>query len=640
MKKRAYRIAISAVIFILAILNPIDNKILRTGLFFAAYIIIAYEVIRKAFKNLFSGSLMDENFLMTVASLGAFIIGEYPEAVAVMLFYEIGEYFQAYAVENSRKSIAEAMNIVPEYANVYREGDWQQVDPDEVLIGEKILIKAGERVPLDGIVLDGHGTIDTSALTGESVPREVEAGAEILSGCINMNSVITVEVKKDYESSTVNTILNFVEDSLTKKSKQERFISRFARYYTPIVVFSALALAFLPPLLIAGQTLSNWVYRALIFLVVSCPCALVVSVPLTFVGAMGGASRKGILVKGANYLEALAKADTAVFDKTGTLTKGTFELKQIKGQAVSDDELLELAAYAESFSDHPIGQSVIKAYEKKGGSIDNSRISQAKEIAGRGVSVLLDGAELLAGNSKLMKEHNIEFEAMHEVGTHIYVAYKGKFLGSLLIADTIKEDAPHAMEDLHQEGFKRLILLTGDSKEVAAEVSHKLGLTDFRAELLPSDKVIEFEKIIENSDGKAIFVGDGINDAPVIARADVGIAMGAFGSDAAIEAADIVIMTDEPSKIAQAVRISKKANFIAKQNTFFAIAVKMLVLILASFGLSSMWAAIFADVGVTVLAILNAFRTMSVKNPVINLKTHTKDISANGIANTKESVRG
>lgn len=613
MKKRLWRIIIGAIAFIGAIIVNLNIEWLRIALFVISYIIVGGDIIMKAAKNIIRGKVFDENFLMGLATIGAFLIGEYPEGVSVMLFYQIGELFQDYAVNKSRRSVASLMDIRPDYANLKKGDEIVKVDPDEVNIGDIIIIKAGERVPLDGKVLEGSSTVDTSALTGESLPREVEAGDEILSGCININGLITVEVSKEYEESTVSKILDLVENASSKKSNSEQFITKFARYYTPIVVIIAVLLAFLPPLIIKGAIFSDWIYRALSFLVVSCPCALVISIPLTFFGGIGGASKKGVLVKGSNYLEALAKTEIVVFDKTGTLTKGVFNVQEIHPEGISREELLELTAYAESYSNHPISQSLKRAYGKE---INNRCISDVQEISGHGVRALVKGRRVSAGNIKLMKKMNISYFEGEIIGTVVHVALDNKYAGYIVIADEIKEDSAKAIRELKKANIKQTVMLTGDNKSVATKVGNELALDKVYSELLPGDKVEKVEELFSKKSqrGMLAFVGDGINDAPVLARADIGIAMGALGSDAAIEAADVVIMTDEPSKIATAMRVSKKTLKIANQNIAFAIGIKVLVLILSALGTTTMWAAIFADVGVTIIAILNSFRAMNVKS--------------------------
>ena len=613
MKNRLWRIIIGAIFFIVAIVIDTNIEWLNIALYLISYIIVGGDIVKRAVRNIFKGKVFDENFLMSIATIGAMLIGEYPEGIAVMLFYQVGELFQSYAVDKSRRSIADAMDIRPDYANVKRGDEVIKVDPDEVQIGDIIVIKPGERVPLDGKVIEGNSMVDTSALTGESVPREVEVGHEILSGCINVNGVITAEVTKEYGESTVSKILDLVENASSKKSQSEQFITKFARYYTPIVVIIAVFLAIIPPLVIDGATFSDWIYRALTFLVVSCPCALVVSIPLSFFGGIGGASRKGILVKGSNYLEALAEAEIIVFDKTGTLTKGVFNVQEVHPEGVSKEELLELTAYAESYSNHPISNSLKQAYGKE---IDNGRISDVEEVSGHGVIATVDGKKVSAGNIKLMKKLNIPCYEGEVVGTVVHVGIDDKYAGYIVIADEAKEDSARAIMELKEAKIKQTVMLTGDTKNVASKVAKQLGLDKVYSELLPGDKVEKVEELLaqKSAKGKLAFVGDGINDAPVLARADIGIAMGGLGSDAAIEAADIVIMTDEPSKIATAIKVSKKTLRIARQNTVFSIGIKIIVLILSAFGIATMWAAIFADVGVTIIAVLNAFRALNVKN--------------------------
>ena len=613
MTKRLWRIIIGAALLATAVLLNLNNEWLQIALFIISYIIVGGDVVKRAVKNIFKGQVFDENFLMSIATIGAFFIGEYPEGVAVMLFYQVGELFQSYAVGKSRKSIASLMDIRPDYANVKKGDELVKVDPDEVQIGDIIVIKAGEKIPLDGKVIEGSSMIDTSALTGESVPREVEVGSDILSGCININGVITAEVTKEFGESTVSKILDLVENASSKKSNSEQFITKFARYYTPVVVIIAVFLAIIPPLVIDGATFSDWIYRALAFLVVSCPCALVISIPLSFFGGIGGASKKGILVKGSNYLEALAETEIVVFDKTGTLTKGVFNVQEIHPEGVSKEELLELTAYVESYSNHPISLSLKRAYGKE---IDNGRISDVEEISGHGVVATVDDKKVMAGNIKLMKMMDIPYFKGELIGTAVHVAVNNKYIGYIVIADEVKEDSAQAIKELKAANIKQTVMLTGDNKSVGSKVAKELGLDKVYAELLPADKVEKLEELFsqKSKKGKLAFVGDGINDAPVLARADIGIAMGGLGSDAAIEAADIVIMTDEPSKIATAMKISKKTLKIAHQNIVFAIGIKIIVLILSAFGITTMWAAIFADVGVTIIAVLNAFRALNVKN--------------------------
>ena len=586
------------------------------AVFLTAYVIVGGDVVKRAVGNIGKGQVFDENFLMTIATVGAFFVGEYPEAVAVMLFYQVGELFQSYAVNRSRKNITELMDIRPDFANVRRDGVEAQVDPDEVAVGETIVVKPGERIPLDGVITKGNSSLDTMALTGESVPREVLCGEEVISGCINLTGVLEVQVSKPFGESTVSKILDLVENASSKKAEAENFITKFARYYTPIVVLCAAVLAVIPPLFLGGW--STWIYRGLTFLVVSCPCAVVISVPLSFFGGLGGASKAGVLIKGSNYLEALAEAEIVVMDKTGTLTKGTFKVTEVKPasengvEVISGEKLLELTAYAESYSNHPISLSIQKAYGKE---LDKNRLESTEELAGHGVHAVIDGFDIYAGNEKLMRQQKISFTNAAQIGTIVHVAKNDQYLGYILIADEIKEDAAECIRGLKAEGVNRVIMLTGDRKETADYVASQIGLTEVHSELLPGDKVDEVEKIIasKSSKGRLVFVGDGINDAPVLARADIGIAMGGLGSDAAIEAADVVIMTDEPSKIAAAMRISRKTLGIVKQNIVFALGVKILVLILAAFGIANMWLAVFADVGVAVIAILNAMRAMQVK---------------------------
>ena len=581
----------------------------NNGIYIIAYIIVGLEIVRKAVKNIFRGKVFDENFLMSVATIGAFAIGEYPEAVAVMLFYQIGELFQSYAVDKSRKSIASLMDIRPDYANVYREGNIETVNPEEVKIGETIVIKPGEKIPLDGKIIEGKTTLDTKALTGESLPREVSEGDEVLSGCINLNGMIKIEVTKEFGESTVSKILDLVENASSKKSKSENFITKFAKYYTPTVVIIALILAIVPPLVIQGATFSDWIYRALSFLVVSCPCALVISIPLSFFGGIGGASKRGILIKGSNYLEALSNTEIAVFDKTGTLTKGVFEVQEVKPVDISNEELLKIAAYAENYSNHPISKSIKQAYHKP---IDEKEIINSEELSGLGIVAKIGEKNVLVGNEKLMQEKQIEFEKCNKIGTILYIAIDGKYAGYILIADKIKDDTKQTIEELKKNDIKQTIMLTGDKKEVGESVAKEVGIDKVYTELLPTDKVQKVEELLKTKSpkGKLAFVGDGINDAPVLTLADIGIAMGGLGADSAIEAADIVIMTDEPSKIINAIKLSKKTMRIVKENIVFAIFIKILVLVLTAFGLSTMWEAVFADVGVSIIAIINALRVL------------------------------
>lgn len=612
-KKKLIRIIISTLLFTSAIIFKPSEKTLLFILYLASYIIVGYDVILKALRNIANGQVFDENFLMGIASIGAFFLGEYPEGVAVMLFYQIGELFQSHAVDRSRKSIASLMDIRPDFANVKRGEDILTVDPDEVQIGETIVIKPGEKVPLDAVVLEGFSMVDTSVLTGESIPKEIAAGDELLSGCINTSGMLVAKVTKEFGESTVSKILDLVENASSKKSNSENFITKFARYYTPIVVIMAVFLAIIPPVIMPNATFSDWLGRALTFLVISCPCALVISVPLSFFGGLGAASRNGVLIKGSNYLEALAKTEIVVFDKTGTLTKGVFKVQEIFPQNISKQGLLEMAALTENYSNHPISKSLKEAYGKQ---IDTSRISDTEEIAGHGVIATVDGLEVAVGNKKLLVALNLpQKDTKDAVGTIVHVIIDKQYKGYIVIADEVKEDAKKTIADLKAAKIKQTVMLTGDSKVIAQRVANELGLDKVYSELLPTDKVEKVEQLFkEKSDkGKLVFVGDGINDAPVLARADIGIAMGALGSDAAIEAADIVIMTDEPSKITTAMKVSKKTLSIAKQNIIFALGVKFLVLILGALGLASMWAAVFADVGVSVIAILNAIRILNVK---------------------------
>lgn len=604
------RIIVAAVLFAAGGLLHLEGWV-ELGVYLVCYAVIGWDIVWKAITNILHGQVFDENFLMTIATVGALILGEHSEGVAVMLFYQVGEWFQSYAVSKSRRSITSLMDIRPDYANIEKDGKLLQVDPEDVKIGDTIIVKPGERVPLDGKIIKGSSTLDTSALTGESMPREVEAGMEVISGCINQTGILTIQTTKEFGESTVAKILDLVENASDKKGKMENFITRFAWYYTPVVVFAALALAILPPL-VTGQAFSIWIYRALTFLVISCPCALVISIPLSFFGGIGGASKIGVLVKGSNYLEALAYTETVVFDKTGTLTKGSFAVTEIQANGMTDEELLELAAYAEDYSNHPISLSIQKAYGKK---IDNSRITDVQEIAGHGVQAVIDGMTVLAGNAKLMEREHIPYTASNAIGTVVYVAFDGRYAGCIVIADEIKADAPAAIKTLKAAGIRQTVMLTGDADAVGQDVAHRLGLDRAYTELLPADKVDRVEELLAQKSDKGMlaFVGDGINDAPVLARADVGIAMGALGSDAAIEAADVVLMTDEPSKIAAIMQIARKTIRISNENIVFALGVKFLVLILGAVGRANMWAAVFADVGVSVIAILNAIRAMRVK---------------------------
>ncbi len=609
MKKRGIKIIVAFVLFIISLVIKFPNEWLNNGIYILLYLIVGLDIVLKAIRNIFRGKVFDENFLMTIATIGAFAIGEFPEAVAVMLFYQVGELFQSYAVNKSRKSIASLMNIRPDYANVKRNEEILKVNPEDVNIGETIIVKPGEKVPLDGTIIKGKSMLDTSSLTGESLPRAVKENDDILSGCINQNGLLEIKVTKEFGKSTVSKILDLVENASNKKSKSENFITKFAKYYTPAVVIIAIFLAAIPPLVIKGAEFTDWIYRALTFLVVSCPCALVISIPLGFFGGIGGASKRGILVKGSNYLEALSDAEIVVFDKTGTLTQGVFEVQKIEAEGISNEELLKYAAYAENYSNHPIALSVKKAYRKE---IDTKLISNIEELSGLGIKAKIQDKDVIIGNEKLMKEKNIEYKKCSEIGTILYVAIDNKFTGYILIADKIKKDSKEAIIKLKKSGIRKTIMLTGDRKDVGENVAKKLELDEVYTELLPDGKVEKIEELIKTKTkkGKLVFVGDGINDAPVLAISDIGIAMGGLGADSAIEAADIVIMTDEPSKINDAIKISKKTMKIVKQNIIFAITIKILVLILSAFGLSTMWEAVFADVGVSVIAIINSLRAL------------------------------
>lgn len=601
------RIGASALLLLAAFLLPLQG-VPRLIAFLLPYAVIGWDVLWKAVRNIVHGQVFDENFLMALATVGAFFTGEFPEGVAVMLFYQVGELFQSYAVGRSRKSIASLMDIRPDYANIERDGQLKQVDPGEVAVGDVIVVKAGEKVPLDGVILEGASSLDTAALTGESLPRDVEPGDDVISGCINQSGLLRVRVTKAFGESTVARILNLVENSSSKKAKAENFITKFARYYTPCVVIGALLLAVLPPLFFGGAW-NDWIHRALIFLVISCPCALVISVPLSFFGGIGGASKCGILVKGGNYMEVLAGTDIVVFDKTGTLTKGVFNVTAIHPDTVSEAQLLELAALAESYSDHPISRSLKEAYNRE---IDTGRVRAVEELAGRGVRAVIDGKSVCVGNDTFMDELGVKWHPCHHVGTTVHVEVDGLYAGHIVISDEIKADAADAIGLLRQQGVRKTVMLTGDAKAVGESVAQQLGIDEVYTQLLPADKVARVEELLENKGPKEklAFVGDGINDAPVLSRADIGIAMGAMGSDAAIEAADIVLMDDKPSKIATAIEIAKKTLRIVRQNIVFALAVKALVLALGAFGLANMWEAVFADVGVSVIAILNAMRAL------------------------------
>lgn len=606
-KKMLTRILVSAVLFALSFLLPLSG-VFRLFYFITVYAVVGWDVLWRAARNIAHGQVFDENFLMALATIGAFVLGEFPEAVEVMLFYQIGELFQSYAVGKSRQSITALMDIRPDYANIERDGALEQVDPDEVAVGDIIVIKAGEKIPLDGVIIEGSSSLDTAALTGESLPREVAAGDDVISGCINQSGLLRVRVSKEFGESTVSKILDLVENSSSKKARAENFITKFARYYTPVVVIGAVLLALLPPLLLGGSW-NTWIERALIFLVISCPCALVISIPLSFFGGIGGASKAGILVKGSNYLEALSETEIVVFDKTGTLTKGVFQVTAVHPDTLPESRLLELAALAESFSDHPISRSLRQAYGKP---IDSSRVSDVEELSGHGVQARVDGLLICAGNGKLMDRTGVQWHDCHLTGTVVHIAVDGCYGGHIVISDTVKPDAAGAIAALKQMGIRQTVMLTGDARVVAEQTAGQLGLDSFHAGLLPADKVARVEELLEqkSAKGKLAFVGDGINDAPVLSRADIGIAMGGLGSDAAIEAADIVLMDDQPSKIASAMRISKKTLRIVKQNIVFSLGVKGLILLLGAVGLASMQAAIFADVGVMILAVLNASRAL------------------------------
>ena len=612
MKEDLRKIIITVILFIIALVVPFANEWINKAIFIVSYLIVGLEVIKEALEHLFKGKLFDENFLMAIATIGAFGVGEFPEAVSVMLFYQIGELFQNYAVDKSRKSIASLMDIRPDFANIKIGDKIEKVNPEEVKIGDIIVVKPGERIPLDGTVIEGKSMIDTASLTGESVPRNVSINDEVLSGCINQNGLLTIKVNKEFGESTVNKILDLVENASSKKSKSENFITKFAKYYTPIVVIIAVILAIVPPLVLKDASFTDWLYRALTFLVVSCPCALVISIPLGFFGGIGGASKIGILVKGSNYLEALANTELVVFDKTGTLTEGVFEVQKVESKGISKEDLLRYTAYAENNSTHPIATSVKKAYGKE---INVTNISKVEEISGFGVIANVEGKDILVGNEKLMKEKNIQYTKCNEIGTILYVAIENEFAGYIVISDKVKKDSAKAISNLKNMNIKKTVMLTGDKKEVGENIAEKLRIDEVYTELLPDGKVKKVEELLKEKDAKAklAFVGDGINDAPVLAISDIGIAMGGLGSDAAIEAADVVIMTDEPSKLVDAIKISKKTMRIVKENIIFAISIKIAVLILSAFGLSTMWEAVFADVGVSIIAIINALRALNTK---------------------------
>ncbi len=632
-RKMLIRIVISALLMAAFMLFPVSNSYLEFALYMAAYLIIGYDILLKAWKGVLNKQVFDENFLMAVATVGALAIaiyerlsfagasaghgeGGYTEAVAVMLFYQIGEWFQSYAVGKSRRNISELMDIRPDYANIEKDGELEKIDPDEVEIGNVIVVKPGEKIPIDGVIVEGTSTLNTSALTGESLPRDAKAGDEVISGCINMTGLLRIRTTKEFGESTVSKILDLVENSSSKKSRSENFISKFARYYTPAVCYSALALALLPPIVRMVMGISpawgDWIYRALTFLVISCPCALVISIPLSFFAGIGGASNAGVLVKGSNYLETLSQTKYVVFDKTGTMTQGVFEVAGVHHNSIEEDKLLEYAALAESYSSHPISKSLQKAYGKV---IDQSRVSDVEEISGNGVTAKVDGVTVAAGNAKLMKRIGVEYADCHSVGTVVHMAIDGVYAGHILISDIIKPHAKEAIKELKKAGVTKTVMLTGDAKNVGEQVAKELGIGEVYTELLPADKVSLVEKLLEQKSGKEklAFVGDGINDAPVLSRADIGIAMGALGSDAAIEAADIILMDDDPLKIAKAIKISRKCLRIVYENIVFAIGIKLICLVLGALGIANMWLAIFADVGVMVIAVLNAIRALFVK---------------------------
>ena len=606
------RVIISFILFLIALIYRFDNVWINNTLYIISYLLVGLEVLKNACLNIIKGKILDESFLMSVATLGAFLIGELPEAVAVMMFYQVGELFQDYAVDKSKRSIKELMNIRADYANIYENGKIKKVNPKEVKIGSTIIVSPGEKIPLDGEIIEGNSSLDIKALTGESIPKDVFCGNNVLSGCINLNGVIKIKVTKEFGESTVSKILDLVENASNKKSKSEKFITKFAKYYTPIIVIIAIILGCIIPFLIK-DSYSNWIYRALSFLVVSCPCALVISIPLSFFGGIGGASKIGVLIKGSNYLEMLSKVDTILFDKTGTLTKGIFDIQKINPIGISKDKLLEMVAYAENYSNHPVADAIKKAYTKK---IDDKKIKDIKEIPGLGIKAKIGKQLVLVGNKKLMQEENINFIECDDIGTILYVAIDKNYCGYILIADEIKDDSKTAIKELKSNGIKQTIMLTGDKRVVALDVSKKLGIDLSYFELLPQDKAKKVEEILNNKSSNSIvaFVGDGINDAPVLALADIGISMGMVGADSAIEASDVVIMTDELSKIVSAMKISKKTIRIVKENIIFAIFIKIAVLILAALGISSMWQAVFADVGVSIIAVLNALRVLIIKD--------------------------
>lgn len=617
-KKVLIRIIAAVILLVVLSMIPVEGY-LQLVLYLIPYLVIGYDILKKAFKGMKNRQVFDENFLMAVATVGAMILGDYKEGVAVMLFYQIGELFQSYAVGRSRRNISELMDIRPDYANIEKDGSLERVDPDEVEIGTVIVVQPGEKIPIDGIVTEGKSTLNTSALTGESLPRDAKAGDEVISGCINMTGVLKIRTTREFGESTVSKILELVENSSSRKSRSENFISRFARYYTPAVCYGALALAILPPavrlFLGYGPEWGEWIYRALTFLVISCPCALVISIPLSFFAGIGGASNAGVLIKGSNYLETLSQAKYVVFDKTGTLTKGVFEVSGVHHNTMEKEKILEYAALAESFSTHPISRSLKQAYGKE---IDQSRVTDVEEISGKGVAARVDGVAVAAGNAKLMQFLNIPFEECGHVGTVVHIAIDGAYAGHILISDVVKPHSGETIAALKKIGIRKTVMLTGDADRAAQHVAGELGVDEVYSELLPGDKVTKVEELLDSRSNpgkeKLVFVGDGINDAPVLSRADIGIAMGALGSDAAIEAADVVLMDDDPLKIVKAIRISKKCMRIVYENIYFAIGIKVICLILGAFGIANMWAAIFADVGVMVIAVLNAIRTLLVKN--------------------------
>lgn len=611
-KKQLGKILVAAIICVPTVILSMPDWV-KLVLYLIGYLIVGLEILEKALKNIKNGQVFDENFLMSIATIGAFLLGEYLEGIAVMLFYQIGELFQSYAVNQSRKSISDLMDIRPDHAVVLRDSQEEVVDPEEVVVGEVIVVRPGEKVPLDGTIIEGNSSLDTAALTGESVPTTVTSGETILSGCINLTGVLKIRVEKEFEQSTVARILDLVENASSQKAKVENFITRFARYYTPIVVMAAAVLAVIPPLFLPDYPFAVWIYRALTFLVISCPCALVISIPLSFFGGIGAASRSGILVKGSNYLELLSNAEFAVFDKTGTLTEGVFRVSEIVPEGMEQEDLLGIAAYAEAYSSHPIAQSILEAYGKP---IDRTQIHEINEIAGRGIWANVGEIEVYAGNAKLMQDIGIEYPKEVPAGTIVYIVVDYVYAGYLLIADVVKSDAKKAIEDLKKIGIKKTVMLTGDSDLIGRRIAEKLGMDEVYTQLLPEDKVTRIERLIERKSNKGtlVFVGDGINDTPVLARADVGIAMGGLGCDATIEAADVVIMTDEPSKLAAMIKIARKTVKICRENIVLALGIKAVVLLLGALGIADMWAAVFADVGVAVLAILNAMRTLYIKN--------------------------